>query len=289
MRYCGREFSNQEISLIRQLRTDNPSLNRTKFSKLVCEKLQWLKMNGELKEMSCRVALIRMQADHLIQLPLPTKKAPCSRVRIHFTERTDVGEAVSAPIHLLGQVRLERAIGSSALSLWREYIERYHYLGYTQLPGAQIRYFIYAGTRLVALLSFSAAAWKTAPRDQFIGWSQEQRQKNLHYIINNSRFLILPWVRSANLASKILSIAAKQLPRDWLELYAYQPVLFETFVDSQRFVGGCYKAANWMYLGQTTGRGKLGRTGKAKIPVKDIWVYPLNKNFKKVLCSKEYA
>jgi hypothetical protein len=117
----------------------------------------------------------------------------------------------------------------------------------------------------------------------FIGWSQEQHQKNLHYTINNSRFLILPWVRSANLASKILSLVAKQLPRDWFELYAYQPVLFETFVDSQRFVGGCYKAANWTYLGQTTGRGKLGRTGKAKIPEKSIWVYPLNKNFKKVL------
>jgi Domain of unknown function (DUF4338) len=111
----------------------------------------------------------------------------------------------------------------SALSLWREYIERYHYLGYTQLPGAQIRYFIYAENQLVALLSFSAAAWKTAPRDQFIGWNCKQRIKNLNYIINNSRFLILLWIRSANLASKILSLSAQQLPRDWLELYAYQP------------------------------------------------------------------
>ncbi len=205
MRYCGREFSEQEISLIRQLRKENSNLNRTRLSKLVCEKLQWLKPNGGLKEMSCRVALIRMQADGLIQLPLPTQRAPCSRVRINFTSRTDVGEHICDPVHALGAIRLERVIGSSALSLWREYIERYHYLGYTQLPGAQIRYFVYAENNLVALLSFSAAAWKTAPRDQYIGWSHEQRIKNLHYIVNNSRFLILPWVRSANLASKILS------------------------------------------------------------------------------------
>lgn len=286
MRYCGREFSDQEISLIRQLREENPGLNRTRLSKLVCEKLQWLKLNGELKEMSCRVALIRMQADGLVQLPLPTQSAPCSRVRINFTQRTAIGEEVLDPVHLLGHIRLERVVGRSALSLWREYIERYHYLGYTQLPGAQIRYFIYAETKLVALLSFSAAAWKTAPRDQFIGWSHEQREKNLHYIVNNSRFLILPWIRSANLASKILSITAQQLPRDWLELYAYQPVLLETFVESQRFVGGCYKAANWTYVGQTTGRGKLGRTHKAKIPEKSIWLYPLKKKFKEILCLK---
>jgi len=285
MRYCGREFSEQEIDLIRQLRIENANVNRTKLSKLVCEKLQWLKPNGGLKEMSCRVALIRMQADGLVQLPLPTKRAPCSRVKISFTSRTDIGENVCNPVHLLGTIQLERVIGKSALSLWREYIERYHYLGYTQLPGAQIRYFVYAENKLVALLSFSAAAWKTAPRDQFIGWSHEQRIKNLNYIVNNSRFLILPWVRSANLASKILSITAQQLPRDWIELYAYQPVLFETFVDSQRFVGGCYKAANWTCVGKTTGRGKLDRNHKATIPVKSVWLYPLTKKFKKILCS----
>lgn len=284
MRYCGREFSEQEIDLIRQLRTENSNLNRTKLSKLVCERLQWLKPNGGLKEMSCRVALIRMQADGLIQLPLPTQRAPCSRVRVSFTSSTDVGKIVCDPVHLLGAIRLERVIGKSALSLWREYIERYHYLGYTQLPGAQIRYFVYAENNLVALLSFSAAAWKTTPRDQFIGWSHDQRIKNLNYVINNSRFLILPWVRSANLASKILSITAQQLPRDWMGLYAYQPVLFETFVDSQRFAGGCYKAANWTYVGKTTGRGKLDRSNKATLPVKSIWLYPLTKKFKKILC-----
>ena len=178
----------------------------------------------------------------------------------------------------------ERVVGSAALTLWREYIERYHYLGYTQLSGAQIRYFVYASDRLVALLSFSASAWKTAPRDQFIGWNHEQRKKNLHFVINNSRFLILPWVHSANLASKILSIVSKKLPQDWQNLYSYQPVLFETFVDSQRFAGACYKAANWTCVGLTTGRGKLSRSSKATIPIKSVWLYALTKNFKKTLC-----
>jgi hypothetical protein len=284
MRYCGREFSDQEIFLIRQLREEHPNLNRTRLSKLVCEKLQWLKSNGGLKEMSCRVALIRMQADGLVQLPQPTQKAPCSRVNISFTSRTDADEKIDDPVHLLGAIRLERVTGSLALSLWREYIERYHYLGYKQLPGAQIRYFIYAKDQLVALLSFSAAAWKTAPRDRFIGWDSEQRVKHLNYIVNNSRFLILPWVHSTNLASKILSLTSRQLPQDWLELYAYQPVLLETFVDSQRFVGGCYKAANWIYVGKTTGRGKLDRYHQATIPEKSVWLYPLTKKFKKILC-----
>jgi len=188
------------------------------------------------------------------------------------------------PVHLLPRIRLEIAIGSQALSLWREFIERYHYLGYTPLPGAQIRYFIYAEDKLLALISFSAAAWKTAPRDQFIGWNREQREKNLQYVINNSRFLILPWIRSPNLASKILSLCAQQLPHDWLVRYAYQPVLLETFVECQRFTGGCYKAANWINVGQTKGRGKLDRYNEAKLPEKSIWLCPLNKKFRKILC-----
>ena len=285
MRYSGRDFSEQDLLFICQLRKENPAANRTKLSKLVCEKLQWYKINGGLKEMSCRVALIRMQEDGLIELPKPTQSAPCSRVRINFTSRTEVGDPLSDPVHLLGEIRLERVVGSTALTLWREYIERYHYLGYTQLSGAQIRYFVYANDRLVALLSFSASAWKTAPRDNFIGWSHKQREKNLHLVINNSRFLILPWIHSANLASKILSIASKKLPRDWLDIYAYQPVLFETFVDTQRYTGGCYKAANWTYVGETKGRGKLDRTNKASIPIKSVWLYALTKNFKRILCQ----
>ena len=168
---------------------------------------------------------------------------------------------------------------------WNEYIHRYHYLGYQPLPGAQWRYGVTAGETLLALLGFGAAAWQCAPRDRFIGWSHEQRQQNLPLIVNNARFLILPWVRSPNLASKILGRAARQLPDDWQTRYGYRPVLLETFVQKDRFTGACYQAANWTSVGQTQGRGKLGPAGKQSVPIKDLWLYPLDKNFRRVLAQ----
>ena len=168
-------------------------------------------------------------------------------------------------------------------ALWNEYIERYHYLGFTPLPGAQLRYFIFAGKQIVALMGFGAAAWQTAPRDQFIEWSHDQRKRNLPFVTNNARFLILPWIRSKNLASKILSLTARQLPNDWEKKYNIRPVLLESFVQKNRFTGTCYKAANWIKLGQTKDRGKLGPPGKISVPIKDIWVYPLDKKFRSIL------
>jgi len=167
--------------------------------------------------------------------------------------------------------------------LWNEYIYRYHYLGYTILPGAQLRYFVTAGEQLLALLGFAASAWQCAPRDRYIGWSHTQRMRNLHLIVNNSRFLILPWIRSKNLASKILALAARTLPQHWQQRYAYRPVLMETFVDTERFSGTCYRATNWQYVGQTKGRGKLGPAGKRSVPIKDLWLYPLDPDFRRRL------
>ena len=174
-------------------------------------------------------------------------------------------------------------VAKSTSALWNEYIERYHYLGYKTLPGAQLRYFITAGKQIVALTGFGAAAWQTAPRDQFIGWNHDQRKKNLNLIANNARFLILPWVNSKNLASKILSLTSQCLPNNWEERYNVRPVLLESFVEKNRFSGTCYKAANWINVGQTKGRGKLGPAGKISVPIKDIWVYPLRKNFRVLL------
>ena len=137
--------------------------------------------------------------------------------------------------------------------------------------------------QIVAALGFGAAAWQIAPRDQFIGWNQEQRQSNLPLIVNNARFLIMPWVKSKNLASKILAITARRLPDQWHSQYGIRPVLLETFVDTQRFTGACYNAANWTYVGKTKGRGKLGPAGKQSVPIKDIWLYPLCRQFKQPL------
>ena len=281
IRYCGRDFTSQEFAQIQALIKNNPQFNRSQLSRDVCTMFQWLKPDGKLKDMSCRVAMLRMHEAGLIRLPPPTKKKQPIR-KIEFTSATKPQEPIFAQVNLIPELRF-LIVSKSNSALWNEYIARYHYLGYTPLPGAQLRYFIYAGEQLVALTGFGAAAWQTAPRDQFIGWSHDQRKKNLHLIVNNARFLILPWIKSKNLASKILSITAQNLPNDWDERYNIRPVLLETFVEAKRFTGTSYKAANWQFCGKTKGRGKLGPAGKISVPIKDILVYPLDKRFKKIL------
>ena len=278
VRYCGRDFSDEELIQIRRMIAEHPTCHRAQLSRMTCQALQWYKADGGLKAMSARVAMLRMQDDGLIRLPPPRRTRPDPTV--HLTDRTAPGTPIERPAGELRPLTLQRVQCKPDSQLWNEYIERYHYLGHKPLPGAQLRYLIYADNQLIALLGFGAAAWQTAPRDNYIGWSHEQRKKNLHLIINNARFLILPWVQSKNLASMILAMAAKRLPDDWQAQYAYRPVLMETFVEKPRFEGTCYKAANWRYLGQTKGRGKLGPAGKQSVPIKDLWVYPLNTAFR---------
>ena len=284
--YCGREFSQEDIQTIEKLTQQDPSLRRTPMSRQLCELWGWKKPNGELKDMTCRVALLRMQADGLITLPL-SQKTGLTQSRPHFpaTPASDPQEPLLQPVHELAALTLRRVAGTAVSRLWNEYIARYHYLGYTPMSGAQMRYNVYVGERLVALLSFGASAWKLAGRESFIGWQQPQRLKNLHLVVNNARFLILPWIQSKGLASKILSKIARQLPHDWHQRYGYRPVLFETFVESERHRGTCYKAANWVHVGQTTGRGKKSRVHHQIIPIKDIWLYPLRKDFARLLCG----
>ena len=277
-RYCGRDFSTEELTQIRHLIAEHPACNRAQLSRMTCENLRWYKADGGLKEMSARVAMLRMQDDGLITLPPPRGARPDPTV--HLTDRTTPGALIERPAGALRPLTMQRVQRKPESSLWNEYIERYHYLGHKPLPGAQLRYFIHAEGQPIALLGFGAAAWQTAPRDRYIGWSHEQRQANLHLIVNNARFLILPWVQSKNLASMILAMAARRLPDDWQAKYAYRPVLMETFVEKPRFEGTCYKAANWRYLGKTKGRGKLGPSGKQSVPIKDLWVYPLDASFR---------
>jgi len=280
-RYCGRDFFFEELEKIRTLITNNPEFTRAKLSREVCRMFQWLKSDGKLKDMSCRVAMLRMEKDGLIRLPAPTNvKKPVKKIK--FTTATDPQRTVVCKVNHLPKLHLQMVTKATS-SLWNEYIERYHYLGYTPLPGAQLRYFIRAGEQIVALTGFGAAAWQTAPRDTFIGWNHDQRKKNLHLIVNNARFLILPWVQSKNLASKILSLTTRHLPDDWKAKYNIRPVLMETFVQKDRFAGTCYKAANWILCGETKGRGKLGVGGKISVPIKDLWVYPMEKKFKYLL------
>jgi len=283
-RYCGRDFSMQDLAFIRQLISENPSTTRAELSRLTCQALHWYKIDGGLKEMSCRVVMLRMQDDGLIQLP-PSRHRYCPANKVQFTVATAPKTEINKPVHALPPVLLSIVEGNQQSRLWNEYIHRYHYLGYKPLPGAQLRYFIVSDDNIIALLGFGASAWQCAPRDKYIGWTHEQRKKKLQYVVNNARFLILPWVKSKNLGSKILSLASHRLSRDWQEHYGYRPVLLETFVEKDRFAGTCYKAANWVPVGQTKGRGKLGPAGKISVPIKDLWLYPLERNFRHILTS----
>ena len=280
-RYCGRDFQAEDIALIRALIAEDPARSRTALSRLTCQALAWHKADGGLKDMSARVAMLRMHNEGLITLPPSRGRPPDARVRI--TTLSDPQPRLERPATALRPLTWSRVREKAQSRLWNELIERYHYLGHKPLPGAQLRYIIHCAEQPIAVLGFGAAAWMCAPRDLYIGWTHAQRQRRLPLIVNNARFLILPWVESKNLASMLLAQAAKRLPEDWLAVYGYRPLLLETFVEIPRFHGTCYKAANWTYLGQTKGRGKLGQAGIQSLPIKDIWTYPLDRGFREAL------
>jgi Domain of unknown function (DUF4338) len=284
MRYCGRDFEPAELELIRSLIAQSPLQSRYQLSREVCERILWHRPDGRLKDMSCRVALLRMQADGLITLPPPRNAKP-----VTYQAYPDIEQAVQEPVNVpavdLGQLAIELVDKRRDSLLWNAYIQHHHYLGHQLIPGAQLRYFVRAAGEVVALLSFGASAWKTQPRDDFIGWNHEQRPRNLHLVVNNARFLILPWIRCRNLASRVLSMIARRLAEDWAAAYAYRPVLLETFVEKPRFTGTCYKAANWQCVGDTKGRGKLDTAHRNTQPIKSVWVYPLVSDFRRHLCT----
>jgi len=289
VRYCGRLFTPEEIERIRRMIASESKPNRLRLSRIVCDELSWLRPDGRRKDMSCRVAMLRMERDGLITLPPPQKPNGNGNTRPRLTAASNPQRPITQPAGALGQLLFQTLETKDDSSLWNQLIERYHYLGYKPLPGAQLRYLVYSDPavtgkqRLLAVLGFGAAAWKVAPRDRFIGWSTEQRRTNLHLIVNNARFLIVPWVTSKNLASRILAGIAKRLPQDWQNRYAYRPALLETFVEKNRFCGTCYRAANWIHVGQTKGRGKLDRKHRYQTPIKEIFLYPLHKNFRQRL------
>lgn len=272
--------------MIRELIASNPQLNRNVLSGLVCDRLGWLRPDGRPKDMSCRVAMLRMHRDGRITLPPPQKPTGGRKPSPRLTAASDPRETLTISERALREITLHPIEDRKDSFLWNELVERYHYLGHEPLPGAQIRYLVRWGPEQLAALGFGAAAWKVAPRDSFIGWTPHERQRNLHLIVNNARFLILPWIAGKNLASRILSLAAKRLPQDWQTRYGYRPVLLETFVERDRFRGTCYRAANWIYVGRTQGRGKLDRKRLRHLPVKDIFLYPLHRGFCPLLRSR---
>jgi len=221
----------------------------------------------------------------ITNITMPAPWHPFGRGQRGRTEVGQIGLPITGSRGELSELSLQLITTREHSRIYNDMMRQHHYLGYQPLPGAQLRYLIHGDSRLLGGLGFGAAAWKIAPRDRFIGWSPAQRQARLHLIANNARFLLLPWVKVRFLASSVLALAARRLPADWQARYGYQLVLLETFVERPRFAGTSYRAANWICVGQTQGRGKLDRFKQYALPVKDIYLYPLRRDFRNVLTS----
>ena len=277
--FCGRTFGSAELELMRQTARDFSALGVTEIARTVCELLEWTRPNGGLKNHECRQLLERLQAEGFLTLPEVRKLGG------RGARRADISGSYSEPAPLACAVRecepLELALveGQTESRRWREQLERHHYLGCCVPFGAHLRYWVRNRARELACLLWTSPAWKMHPRDAWIGWTDEQRRQNLQAIVNHGRFLILPWVHVKGLASKILAISARRMPHDWQARYGCRPLLLETLVDVARFRGTCYRAANWIHVGHTTGRGRMDRAhishGRA---IKAIYLYPLVPN-----------
>jgi hypothetical protein len=283
MTFFGRTFSLAELDLMRRISSEFSALGVTEISRTVCELLDWKRPNGGLKNIECRQTLERLQQEGLLHLPELRRTKHRGPQLVRLTARTDPEPEMGGSAGQYEPLRLEVLRGESGgdSALFREWIERYHYLSYKVPFGGHLRYLVRSERhpeRVLACLLWSSPAWKMAERDRWIGWSAEQRARNLQFIVNHSRFLILPWVKVKGLASKILSRCARHLPADWEQLYGYRPLLLETLVDAERFRGTCYRAANWIELGRTTGRGRMDRYHQIQGPSKVLYVYPLCRN-----------
>jgi hypothetical protein len=282
-RFCGREVQPHERAQIQDAVARFPGLSRGELALTACEWLDWRRPNGRLKAREAREFLERLARAGVWVLPDKRAGRPRgSSTSIPITSRGTAQPAVTGMVGDLGPILVERVDGPDAQRLFRELVGRYHYLGYRVPFGAQLRYLVYASmpTRtVVACLQFSSPAWRMASRDAWVGWDDAERIRNLQLVVNNSRFLILPWVRAQNLASTILSRLAKRIREDWQAAYGVAPVLLETLVDPTRFDGGCYRAANWITVGLTTGRGRMDRhTQRLGAAPKRVLLYPLVKD-----------
>lgn len=278
--FCGRCFARAELVLIQQIVSELGALGINELSATVCELLEWKRPSGRLKVHEGRQLLDRLSQQGLVELPPLRRRGPQGPRSVAATVERDPGPEIRGSAGQFEPLELERVEPDSEASrLWGQLVRRHHYLGYRVAFGANLRYLVRSAQcpgQVLACLLWSSPAWAMAARDRWIGWSPQQRARNLAYIVNNSRFLILPWVQVRGLASKILARCARQLPDDWQQRYGYRPLLLETLVDVSRFRGTCYRAANWIALGTTTGRGRMDRHHQAhgRAP-KQIFVYPL--------------
>jgi len=283
LKYRGRVVTPKDVRFIRELIAANPDANRRTLSRKLCEAWGWMQPNGELRDMVCRGMMLALYRAGHISLPAAKwklkgayrRERPAAVLVDRSPIRCNLGE-LEPPVF-----RQVRRTGEEPL--FNHLIAEYHYLGYTRPVGEHLKYLVYSGSRPVACFAWSSAPRHLKPRDRFIGWSQEARRKNIRYVAYNPRFLIPPWVEVRHLASHLLGRMVRMLPGEWERVYAHPVYFAETFVDSERFRGTCYRAANWVCLGRTTGRGKDDQTGRPNRSLKDVLGYPLDRRFRELL------
>lgn len=283
-KYRGRVVTDADVVFIRELISKNPTASRWALSKLLCEAWNWVQPNGALKDMVCRGLMLGLHRGGHIELP-PVRRRTLNPLAKRVKPRAVKVEAhpIEGRLSDFQPLEFRQVRRSKDEATFNGLIEEHHYLGYTQPVGEHLKYMVYSGDRPCGCLAWSSAPRHLGARDRFIGWSPEARRNNIHLIAYNPRFLILPWVRVPHLASHILGRMARMLPMDWERIYGHRVVFLETFVDTTRFRGTCYRAANWIVMGQTTGRGKDDQTNRPNRSIKDILGYPLQRRFREIL------
>jgi uncharacterized protein DUF4338 len=284
-RYRGRDITSDDVALIRQLIVDHPRLSRRALSMKLCEAWRWFQPNGTPRDMVARSLLLHLHRAGLIELPVQKRFPPNNVVRHHRPEPSLLlaWPDFEGPLARIRPVEIRQVRRTGEEGIFNSFIQTYHYLGYTRPVGEHLKYLVCAQGVPVACMAWSSAPRHIGPRDQFIGWSAETRRRHVHLVAYNTRFLILPWARMPHLASHVLAQVAHRISADWNQLYGHPIWLLETFVDPERFRGTCYRAANWIRVGITTGRGKNDQTHVPNRSLKDVLVYPLARDFRKRL------
>jgi len=289
IRYRGREITGEQLEFIRSLIADNPTDSRRALSQKLCEAWDWRQANGQLSDMVCRGLMLQLHREGLLELP-PKKHSPPNPLAGGRSKppRIEIDQTpMRCSVKELGPLEIRQVRRSKFEEGYNSLIEYNHYLGYTHAVGEQLKFLVFSFRRPIGCFTFSSAPRHLGPRDRFIGWSAHQRKANIHLIAYNSRFLIPPWVQVRHLASHLLGRIAGQISGAWEELYHHPIYFLETFVDTERFKGTSYKAANWIYLGLTTGRGKDDHTNRPNRSLKAIWGYPLSRDYRRHLRSRE--
>lgn len=284
LRYRGRRITEADLDFIRRLIAEHPGTSRRRLSEKLCEAWGWVQPNGALCAMVCRGLMLALERAGHLELPPPRRLCKNPLVERRRPAPVEVDQTLLvAPLSKLRPLEFGLVRRTPEEPLFNSLLEHYHFLRYVQPVGEQMKYLVWACDRPVACLAWSSAPRHLGPRDRFIGWSAEARRRNLRLVAYNSRFLILPWIQVPYLASHLLARMAKILPRDWKRTYGHPVYFLETFVDPQRSRGTCYRAANWIVLGTTTGRGKNAPTKKPTRSVKQVLGYPLVKHFRRHL------